>query len=79
MHSHVDNHLLLLTEELLAIAKDKQWQRQVETNSRVKERLEQIIGSALSTFSLVFFDFCFAKRTISVVFLTCLSIDNYPG
>ncbi|HCY7500908.1 TPA: phage integrase family protein [Staphylococcus aureus] len=33
------------TEELLAIAKDKQWQRQVETNSRVKERLEQIIGS----------------------------------
>ncbi|EVO95813.1 hypothetical protein P578_02705, partial [Staphylococcus aureus M1443] len=23
----------------------KQWQRQVETNSRVKERLEQIIGS----------------------------------
>src|SRR5699024_9997807 len=28
--------------------------------------------------SLVFCDFCFAKRTISVVFLTCLSIDNYP-
>src|SRR5699024_6736556 len=25
------------TEELLGIAKDKQWQRQVETNSRVKE------------------------------------------
>ncbi|HCX0475166.1 TPA: integrase, partial [Staphylococcus aureus] len=33
------------TEELLTIAKDKQWQRQIETNSRVKERLEQIIGS----------------------------------
>ncbi|PDY79738.1 transposase [Bacillus cereus] len=33
------------TEELLAIAKGKQWQRQIETNSRVKERLEQIIGS----------------------------------
>nr|BAQ35729.1 hypothetical protein [Staphylococcus aureus] len=32
----------------------------------------------MSTFSLVFCDFCFAKRTISVVFLTCLFIDNYP-
>ncbi|MDP7990394.1 tyrosine-type recombinase/integrase [Bacillus sp. MHSD_36] len=36
---------LKLTEDLLATAKDKQWQRQIETNSRVKERLEQIIGS----------------------------------
>src|SRR5690625_5843761 len=33
------------TEELLAIDKDKQGHRRVETNSRVKERLEQIIGS----------------------------------
>ncbi|HFD0542382.1 TPA: site-specific integrase, partial [Enterococcus faecium] len=33
------------TEELLAVAKEKQWQRQIETNNRVKERLEQIIGS----------------------------------
>ncbi|WP_088033234.1 tyrosine-type recombinase/integrase [Evansella clarkii] len=33
------------TEELLVVAKEKQWQRQMETNSRVKERLEQIIGS----------------------------------
>lgn len=32
------------TKELLSIAKDKQWQRQIETNARVKERLEQIIN-----------------------------------
>ncbi|MBY0222527.1 tyrosine-type recombinase/integrase [Sporosarcina aquimarina] len=32
------------TEELLAMAKNKQWQRQIETNSRIKDRLEQIIG-----------------------------------
>ncbi|QIG07618.1 hypothetical protein GTK47_19825 (plasmid) [Proteus sp. ZN5] len=35
----------LCSEELLAVAKEKQWQRQIETNNRVKERLEQIIGS----------------------------------
>src|SRR5699024_11142400 len=32
-------------EELLAVAKEKQWQRQIETNNRAKERVEQIIGS----------------------------------
>lgn len=33
------------TKELLSIAKEKQWQQQIETNARVKERLEQIISS----------------------------------
>ncbi|MDK8643855.1 MULTISPECIES: tyrosine-type recombinase/integrase [Bacillaceae] len=33
------------TEELLAIAKEKQWQRQIETNKRVKDKLEQIISA----------------------------------
>lgn len=33
------------TKELLSIAKEKQWQRQIETNARVKERLEQIVGT----------------------------------
>lgn len=33
------------TKELLSLAKEKQWQRQIETNARVKERLEQIIST----------------------------------
>lgn len=33
------------TKELLSIAKERQWQRQIETNTRVQERLEQIIGT----------------------------------
>lgn len=33
------------TKEVLSIAKERQWQRQVDTNIRVKERLEQIIGT----------------------------------
>src|SRR5699024_3938376 len=32
----------------------------------------------LSTFSLVRLDFCFAKRTISSVFRTCLTIELIP-
>lgn len=36
---------LTLTKELLAVAKERQWQRQIETNTRVMERLEQIIDT----------------------------------
>jgi hypothetical protein len=38
------------TEELLAVAKENQWQRQIETNNRIKERLEQIISSLKGQF-----------------------------
>ena len=37
------------TKELLSLAKEKQWKRQIETNARVKERLEQIIGTLKET------------------------------
>lgn len=47
LSQHKDH--LAHTKELLAIAKEKQWQRQIETNSRVQERLEQIIGSLKET------------------------------
>ena len=37
------------TKEILDRAKQNQWQRQVETNERVKNRLEQIIHSLKET------------------------------
>jgi len=37
------------TKEILNRAKQNQWQRQVETNERVKNRLEQIIHSLKET------------------------------
>ncbi|WHY31913.1 tyrosine-type recombinase/integrase [Bacillus wiedmannii] len=35
------------TKELLSVAKERQWQRQIETNMRVQERLEQIIDTLM--------------------------------